>query len=651
MPGKCTFNNTWLSKPEYSSWLARDSDPHKASCSGCRKSFDIGNMGEAALKSHTRSVKHKNSISAITDSSGVPTRPVSSFFSPSSNTSNSNEQGPSQSAPTPGPANISTYLTTDAVLKAEVLWTLKVIESHYSFNSTGNISNLFGLMFPDSEIAGRFQCGGNKTSYLSTYGLGPYFTSLLKVKIKKADKYVLLFDESLNKYLKRKQLDIHARFWDEGSVTTRYLTSEFLGHSTADDLHERLLPIIQEFGTTNLCQLSMDGPNVNWKVHDMLSKDVKRVKADQNLLNAGSCGMHTIHNAFRSGCKATGWDIEEILCSMHRLFKDCPAREDDYKSVTKSSELPTNFCRHRWLENVSVMRQALLVKPNVKQYVEAAQKGKITKPTSKTYDTVCSAIKDPLFDAKGEFFISVAGELEPFLSSYQTDEPMLPYMASDLYQVLKNLMQRFMKDDILAGATNALKMSKIDVVDAKNHKDQSHVDVGFVTKNLLLKLTLRKTISDRALLQFKLECKRFLINVCKKVLEKSPIKYPLVRTAIWLDPTLVASQPTKCKTTLSMCLQLLADAGHVIPNQCDTILREFQQLVDNSKTEESLPQFASFNSDTDRLDKFYYDLEGVPQYTRLWSVIKLMLTLSHGQATVERGFSVNKELSVENQKA
>ena len=37
-------------------------------------------------------------------------------------------------------------------------------------------------------------------------------------------------------------------------------------------------------------------------------------------------------------------------------------------------------------------------------------------------------------------------------------------------------------------------------------------------------------------------------------------------------------------------------------------------------------------------------------YKSLFSVVKLILILSHGQATVERGFSVNKEVEVENLK-
>ena len=36
-------------------------------------------------------------------------------------------------------------------------------------------------------------------------------------------------------------------------------------------------------------------------------------------------------------------------------------------------------------------------------------------------------------------------------------------------------------------------------------------------------------------------------------------------------------------------------------------------------------------------------MKGNPAYARLWEHVKCLLVLSHGQAAVERGFSVNKE--------
>ena len=42
---------------------------------------------------------------------------------------------------------------------SEIRWTLKVIVSHYSYNSCQNISDLFKAMFPDSAIAAQFKLG------------------------------------------------------------------------------------------------------------------------------------------------------------------------------------------------------------------------------------------------------------------------------------------------------------------------------------------------------------------------------------------------------------------------------------------------------------------------------------------------------------
>ena len=55
--GKCKFSKEWLCYPKSKDWLARDSKwAMKAKCPLCVKSFDISNMGEAAVVNHV--VKH-----------------------------------------------------------------------------------------------------------------------------------------------------------------------------------------------------------------------------------------------------------------------------------------------------------------------------------------------------------------------------------------------------------------------------------------------------------------------------------------------------------------------------------------------------------------------------------------------------------------
>ena len=41
-------------------------------------------------------------------------------------------------------------------------------------------------------------------------------------------------------------------------------------------------------------------------------------------------------------------------------------------------------------------------------------------------------------------------------------------------------------------------------------------------------------------------------------------------------------------------------------------------------------------------------MAGNKQLAKVWNMVKLLLLMSHGQATVERGFSVNKEVAAEN---
>jgi len=59
--------------------------------------------------------------------------------------------------------------------------------------------------------------------------------------------------------------------------------------------------------------------------------------------------------------------------------------------------------------------------------------------------------------------------------------------------------------------------------------------------------------------------------------------------------------------------------------------------------------FANFCRSKDQLDNFYFRLIGSSsEYAELFSVIRSVLILSHGNADVESGFSVNSDFLVEN---
>ena len=63
----------------------------------------------------------------------------------------------------------------------------------------------------------------------------------------------------------------------------------------------------------------------------------------------------------------------------------------------------------------------------------------------------------------------------------------------------------------------------------------------------------------------------------------------------------------------------------------------------------NISSFTDFNIDHDRLDVFLLSyLESCSRFPQLTEIFKFVMTLSHGQAAAERGFSTNKNLLVEN---
>lgn len=245
-------------------------------------------------------------------------------------------------------------------------------------------------------------------------------------------------------------------YWNADKVESRYFTSYFLGHADAEAVHDKFESVCGDLSYEKLAQLSTDGPNVNWKVFRLMQEDVQK-QTGKKLLNVGSCGLHVIHNPFRDRCSAVEWDVETFLTSARWLFKDSPACCEDYTSVTGSNSFPLNFCTHRWLENVPVVERALEMIPFVVQHITTAKSGKVTEPKNKSFGNDQQSVKGPLLTAKLNFFLLIAKEIQPFLTKYQADKPLLPFFDTEMKNLVQELMQTFIKLDLLSDATSVVK--------------------------------------------------------------------------------------------------------------------------------------------------------------------------------------------------
>ncbi|XP_048038404.1 uncharacterized protein LOC125263457 [Megalobrama amblycephala] len=194
-----------------------------------------------------------------------------------------------------------------------------------------------------------------------------------------------------------------------------------------------------------------------------------------HLVNVGSCGLHTLHNALKAGF--TMWQMDKLLRALYYLFHNVPARREDFTALTGSYTFPLPFCGHRWIENVPVAERAVQVWPMVMMYVDAVKQKKLPNPSTASYDTIEAAQADPLMIAKLQFFLAISRTFSLFLTNYQTDEPVLPFFAKDLSELLKSLLRRFVKQEFLQDATS-LRLTKIYVADEVNRVSYKNVDIG-----------------------------------------------------------------------------------------------------------------------------------------------------------------------------
>ena len=198
-------------------------------------------------------------------------------------------------------------------------------------------------MFPDSNIAKNFACGKTKCSYIVTYGLAPYFKSLINDTLSSLDCFVAMFDESHNKISKGGQMDLHVCFWDTKNnyVATQYFSSKFLGKAAARDIYEKFDECISELDENKLLQVSSDGPNVNPAFLDLLNEH-RSDNELSHLINIGTCGLHTINNSMKHGENSSGCN-NKLLQSMYKIFVGASKRHKKYEEITLTKTLTTLY--------------------------------------------------------------------------------------------------------------------------------------------------------------------------------------------------------------------------------------------------------------------------------------------------------------------
>jgi hypothetical protein len=581
--------------------------------------IELGNMGKRALDSHSRSKKHQGKILASNSASAK----TLSAWAHQPSTSSSTGSGTAESNILESkctPQSLDSFAIKEDVAKAEIYWTLNVMSKHQSYNSTKHASALFPIMFPDSNVAKQFSCGPSKCSYLTAFGLAPYFEKKLNDKLQKVPFYSVCFDETFNRITKNEQMDFTVRFWDEEKqlVVNRYLGSQFLGHATASHILKSFNAGTSKLQKEKIIQVGMDGPNTNVKFHRDLIAD--RLLADEEiptLIDIGTCGLHVIHGAFRTGFTSTGWKIDNLLKSLFYLFNESPARRADYSTITGSQVFPLQFCGTRWVEDLSVAQRAVEIWENITKYIEHVSNGPKSKiPKCASFISVNKAVNDPTTVAKLHVFINVAKNFQPFLKHFQSDKPMVPFMEYEIGKLLRSLMENFMKVNVLSNKKYMSDILKVDIEDSKNHIAMDKIIIGFAATASLTKAL----VSDVKLAEFKSQCLLCYKAIVLKIKNRatSPCNFNLVSQCCCLNPQYMLDHPNSTIDKIEDVLSTMIEHHFIKPIECDDLLKQYKALIRLLKLEHKEDCIHYDHARDMRIDAFFNGIIGnKTEYSKL----------------------------------
>ena len=141
---------------------------------------------------------------------------------------------------------------------------------------------------------------------------------------------------------------------------------------------------------------------------------------------------------------------------------------------------PQKVCLHRWVEDVDVAERAL---------------------QTASYAAIKEACEHPLTVTQLDSSSPWRNNYSHFCSS---SRQLAPFLGQSLKDRLLTLMGRFIKKDVLEQADSYPKLAALDLCDNKNQVHCKHVEFGFAARQSLKAVMDNKTISELAVLAFKL---------------------------------------------------------------------------------------------------------------------------------------------------
>ena len=208
----------------------------------------------------------------------------------------------------------------------------------------------------------------------------------------------------------------------------------------------------------------------------------------------------------------------------------------------------------------------------------------------------------------------------------------------------------FVSATTMKNADTLIKLLKIDVNDKALYKSGDCTDVGMAAKIHVSNYKKAPGFKNSVLINFWNGVHAGLSQLTSHMLLKSPLKYPLVRYAASMNPSVIVlrNKIELSKLRFSKILEKLVSLDRITVKEAEAAKEQYGKFI-----EEIVPsneeKFQSFTKFDDRLTTFYSQFLMEKEFESSWKVFIIVFCLSHSQSSIERGFKTNDDFIVENQ--
>jgi hypothetical protein len=214
------------------------------------------------------------------------------------------------------------------------------------------------------------------------------------------------------------------------------------------------------------------------------------------------------------------------------------------------------------------------------------------------------------------------------------------FLYGELVSVLKNFLRRIIRRDLADSwsPTNGLK-----VLENDNLVPLREVDIGLAAARSLRN---QKSLKEKDVLEFRKEARSVLLMIVKKIWERSPLSKPLTKSLSGFNPECFVANQARSEFRVKKVIETLVDGDHIGLVEAENGLRQWKNFINDDHVISEAKVFKPF---CHRIDDFYFQLMTESEaYSDIFTIVKKVLILSHGNALVERGVSANKHLLQDN---